>query len=60
MDYCDIVVYWGYGQMDPVLSLLFLLRPWMGCGYTVIQVICRVEFPEQMRFYSIFVKSWVS
>ena len=30
----DIVVYWGYGQMDPVWSLLLLLRPWMGYGYT--------------------------
>ena len=32
-DSCDIVVYWGYGQMEPVLSLLLLLRPWMGYGY---------------------------
>ena len=24
---CDIVVYWGYEQMDPVWSLLLLLRP---------------------------------
>ena len=31
---CDIIVYWGYGQMDPVWSLLLLLRPWMGYGYT--------------------------
>ena len=31
---CDIVVYWGYGQMDPVWSLLLLLRPWMAYGYT--------------------------
>ena len=23
----DIVVYWGYGQMDPMWSLLLLLRP---------------------------------
>ena len=30
----DIIVYWGYGQMDPVWSLLLLLRPWMGYGYT--------------------------
>ena len=30
---CDIVVYWGYGQMDPMWSLLLLLRPWMGYGY---------------------------
>ena len=26
---CDIVIYWGYGHM----SLLLLLRPWMGYGY---------------------------
>ena len=31
---CDIVVYWEYGHMDLVWSLLFLLRPWMGYGYT--------------------------
>ena len=31
---CDIVVYWGYGQMDPVWSLLLLLRPWLCYGYT--------------------------
>ena len=31
---CDIVVYWEYGQMDHVWSLLLLLRPWMGYGYT--------------------------
>ena len=30
----DIVVHWGYGKMDPVWSLLLLLRPWMGYGYT--------------------------
>ena len=30
---CHIVVYWGYGQMDPVCSLLLMLRPWMGYGY---------------------------
>ena len=49
MDYCDTVVYWGYGQMDPVWSLLLLLRPWMGHGYTVIQVVYWVELPEQRR-----------
>ena len=27
MGSCDIVVYWGYGQMDPMWSLLLLLRP---------------------------------
>ena len=30
----DIVVYLGYGQMDPLWTLLFLLRPGMGYGYT--------------------------
>ena len=34
MSSCDIVVYWGYGHMDPVWSLLLMLRPWMGYGYT--------------------------
>ena len=29
----DIVVCWGYGQIDPVWSLLLLLRPWMSYGY---------------------------
>ena len=24
---CDIVVYWGYGQMDSMWSLLLMLRP---------------------------------
>ena len=54
MDYCDIVVYWGYGQMDLVWSLLLLLRPWMGHGYSVIQVVYWVELPEQKRLCSIF------
>ena len=31
---CDIVVYLGYGHVDPVWSLLLLLRPWIGYGYT--------------------------
>ena len=31
---CDIVVYWGYGQMDLVWSLLLMLRPCLGYGYT--------------------------
>ena len=56
MDYCDIVVYWGYGQMDHVWSLLVLLRPWMGYGYTVIQVVCWVELPEQRRLCPIVFK----
>ena len=46
MDYCDIVVYLRYGQMDPVWSLLFLLRPWMGYDYTVIRVVCWVDLLE--------------
>ena len=59
MDYCDIVVYWEYGQMDPVWSLLLLLRPWMGYDYTFIQVVYWVEPPEQRRLRSIFVKIWI-
>ena len=37
---CDIVIYWGYGQMDPVGSILIMLRPLMGYDYIVIQVVC--------------------
>ena len=59
MDYCDIIVYWGYGQMDHVWSLLLLLRPWMGHGCIVIHVVYWVELPEQRRFCSIFVKIWI-
>ena len=29
--------------------ILFLLRPWMGYDYTVIQVVCWVELPKQRR-----------
>ena len=32
-------IYWGYGQMDPVGSILLMLRPWMGYDYTIIQVV---------------------
>ena len=59
MDYCDIVVYWGYGQMDPVRSLLLLLRSWMGHGYIVIQVVYWVELLEQRRLCQIFMKIWI-
>ena len=59
MDYCDIVVYYGYGQMDPVWSLLVLLRPWIGHRYIVIQVVYWVELLKQMRLYSIFMKIWI-
>ena len=45
--------------MDPVGSILFLLRPWMGYDYTVIQVGCCVELPEQRRLCPIFVKIWI-
>ena len=59
MNYCDIVVYWGYGQMDLVWSLLLLLRPWMSYGYIVIQIVYWVELLEQRRLYPIFVKIWI-
>ena len=45
--------------MDPVGSILFLFRPWMGYDYTVIQVACWVELPEQRRLCPIFVKIWI-
>ena len=45
--------------MDPVLSILLMLRPWMGYDYTVIHVVCWVELPEQRRLCSIFVKIWI-
>ena len=40
--------------MDPVGSILFILRPWMGYDYSVIQVVRWVELPEQRRFCLIF------
>ena len=46
--------------MDHVGSILFLLIPWMGYDYTVIQVICWIEVPEQKKFCLIFVKIWIS
>ena len=52
-------IYLGYGQMDPVGLILLLLRPWMSYDYTVIQVVCWVELPEQRRLYPIFVKIWI-
>ena len=45
--------------MDPVGSILLLLRPWMGYDYTVIQVVCWVELLEQRRLYPIFMKIWI-
>ena len=43
--------------MDPMGSILLLLRPWMGYDYIVIQVVCWVELPEQRRFCPIFEKN---
>ena len=45
--------------MDPVESMLLLLRPWMGYDYTVIQIVCWAELPEQRNLYPIFVKIWM-
>ena len=45
--------------MDPVWSLLLLLRSWMGYNYIVIQVVCWVELPEKRRLCPIFVKIWI-
>ena len=45
--------------MDPVGSILLLLRPWMGYDYIVIQVVCWVELLEQRRLYPNFVKIWI-
>ena len=44
--------------MDPMGSILLLLRLWMGYDYIVIQVVC-VELPEQRRLCLIFVKIWI-
>ena len=46
--------------MDPVCSILLLLRPWMSYDYIVIQVICWVELHGQKRVCPIFVKIWIS
>ena len=40
--------------MDPVWSILFLLRPWMSYDHTVILLYCWVEVPEQRTLHSIF------
>ena len=42
--------------MNPVGSILLLLRPWMGYDYTVIQVVCWVNLSEQRRLCPIFVR----
>ena len=59
MDYCDIVMYWGYEPMDLMWSLLLLLKPWMSYGYIVIQVVYWVEPPEQRGLFPIFVIIWI-
>ena len=46
--------------MDPVGSILLMLRPWMGYDYIVIQVVCWVELHKQMRLCTIFLKIWIS
>ena len=43
--------------MDPVWSILLLLRPWMGYDYTVIQVVYWVELLDQRRLCLIFSKN---
>ena len=45
--------------MDPVWSILLLLRPWIDYDYTVIQVICWVELPDQRRLFPILMKIWI-
>ena len=40
--------------MDPMGSILLLLRPWIGYDYTVIRVVCWVELPKQRRLCLIF------
>ena len=45
--------------MDPIGSMLLLLRPWMGYDYTVIQFLCWVKIPEQRRLCPMFVKTWI-
>ena len=40
--------------MDPVGSILLLLRPWMGYDYIVLQVVCWVELLLQRRLCLIF------
>ena len=40
--------------MDPVGSILLLLRPYMDYDYIVMQVVCWVKLSEQRRLFSIF------
>ena len=52
-------LYWGYGQMDLVGSILLLFRPCIGYDYSVIQVLCWVKLLEQRRLCPIFVTIWI-
>ena len=45
--------------MEHVGSILLLLRLWMSYDYSVIQVVCWLELPEQRRLCPIFVKVWI-
>ena len=45
--------------MDPVGSILLLLRPWICYNYFVIHVVYWVELPKQRRLCPIFVKIWI-
>ena len=45
--------------MDPMWSILLMLRPWMGYDYIFIHVVCWVELPEEKRLCPIFVKIWI-
>ena len=45
--------------MDPMGSILLLLRPWMGYDYIVIQVVCWVELFKQRKLCSTFLQIWI-
>ena len=53
---CDIVFYWGYGQMDHVWSLLLLLRPWMGLW---LYMYVGYSSPNKGDSAQFFVKIWI-
>ena len=43
--------------MNPMESLLLMLRPLMSYDYIVIQIVCWVELPEPRRLCSILKKN---
>ena len=49
---CDIVVYWGYGQMDPCVVITTSIETYD--GLMVIHVVMWVDLSKQRRLYSIF------